>query len=457
MQMHKLPIYLTAAVSALLYLLLGYGIERPDTVVLLSFYSVLFALYVWVINSGGESDLKFWLVAAPLFRLLLIASLPVLSDDFYRFIWDGRLITNGIHPFAELPTFYLQPEHAVSGINQALFDRLNSQDYFTVYPPLAQAVFFISVYFSPDSILGSVVIMRVLILLAEAGTCFLLLKLLNEFGLKRERVLIYALNPLIILELTGNLHFEAFLIFFVVLCLHLLSRTKIVFAGVSMAAAIGAKLVPLIFLPLFVRRLKTLQWIVFCVSVIIPLGLLFYPLAISDGFAGLTESLKLYFKSFEFNASIYYLVREYGFLTKGYNTIQTVGWKLGVISATLIVIISLWNNELKRVAGGLTLIHQSNQLPDSLRRIPLVMMWTLTVYLFFATTVHPWYITTLVMFSVLTPYRFAIVWSGLVFLTYSGYTNTGYNENLWVVLVEYLLVIGYLVYELVWKEKSASV
>ncbi|MGE0587850.1 MAG: glycosyltransferase 87 family protein [Cyclobacteriaceae bacterium] len=457
MQKHKLPIYLATAVSAVLYLLLGYGIERPDTVALLSSYTALFTLYVWIIKSGSESDLKFWLVVALLFRLLFIASLPVLSDDFYRFIWDGRLIVNGIHPFAELPTFYLQPEHTVPGVNQGLFDRLNSQDYFTVYPPLAQAVFFLSVYISPDSILGSVLIMRVLILLAEVGTCFLLMKFLDEFGLKRERVLIYALNPLIILELTGNLHFEAFLIFFVVLCLFLLSRTKIVLAGVSMAIAIASKLIPLIFLPLFVGRIKTVQLIVFFISVAITLLLMFYPLVNDNGFDGLTESLKLYFKSFEFNASIYYLVREYGFWTKGYNTIQTVGWKLGVISAMLISFVSLWRYELKRGAKGLSLIPQSDVPEDSLKRIPLVMMWVLTIYLLFATTVHPWYVTTLVMLSVLTGYRFALIWSGMIFLTYSGYTSTGYNENLWIVFVEYLSVIGYLAYELVWTRKSSSV
>ncbi|MCB0490323.1 MAG: glycosyltransferase 87 family protein [Cyclobacteriaceae bacterium] len=457
MQKHKLPIYLAAGVSALIYLLFGYGVARPDSAVLLSSYTVLFVLYVWVIQSASDFDFKFWLVTALLFRLLFVASLPVLSDDFYRFIWDGRLIASGVHPFAELPSFYLQPEHTISGLNQALFDRLNSQNYFTVYPPLAQAVFFLSVYFSPDSILGSVVIMRVLILLAEVGTCFLLLKLLQEFGLKRERVLIYALNPLIILELTGNLHFEAFLIFFVVSCLFFLSRTRIALAGVAMATAIGAKLIPLIFLPLFVNRLKILQWVVFYAFVVISLVLMFYPLAIDNGFAGLTESLKLYFRSFEFNASIYYVVREYGFLTKGYNTIQTVGWKLGVISATLISIVSLWKYELKRGQNGFVLTSQSDVLPDSLKHIPLVMMWVLTIYLFFATTVHPWYITTLVMLSVITRYRFAVIWSGLIFFTYSGYTSIGYDERLWIVFVEYLLVIGYLVYELVWTKKSRSV
>lgn len=457
MQKHKLPTYLATAVSALLYLLLAYGIERPDTVALLSSYAILFALYVWITKSGGAVDLKFWLAAALLFRFLFIGSLPILSDDFYRFIWDGRLIFNGIHPFAELPTFYLQPGHTVPGINQALFDRLNSQHYFTVYPPLAQVVFLLSVYISPDSILGSVVVMRTLILMAEIGTCFLLVKLFDAAGIKRDKVLIYALNPLIILELTGNLHFEAFLIFFVVLCLFLLSRTKIALAGVSMSAAIGAKLIPLIFLPLFVRRLKTSQWIAFYTSVFITAVLMFYPLVMSNGFAGLTDSLKLYFRSFEFNASIYYLVREYGFWTKGYNTIQTVGWKLGVISAGLIMIVSLWNYELKRGANGLALARQSDEWADNLKVIPLVMMWVLSIYLLFATTVHPWYLSTLVMLSTLTRYRFAIVWSGLIFLTYSGYTSTGYNESLWIVLVEYLLVIGYLVYELVWIKKSLSV
>jgi hypothetical protein len=77
-------------------------------------------------------------------------------------------------------------------------------------------------------------------------------------------------------------------------------------------------------------------------------------------------------------------------------------------------------------------------------------MWALFLYLAFATTVHPWYLCALVAFSVFTPYRFPIVWSAVVILSYYTYITTDYAENMWLVSLEYLIVYAYLAYEL-WK------
>ncbi|MEQ9229236.1 MAG: hypothetical protein RIF46_01035, partial [Cyclobacteriaceae bacterium] len=81
----------------------------------------------------------------------MLFATPSLSDDFYRFIWDGRLLAHGIHPFAELPGFYLDPSLNIPGIDQSLFDNLNSKEYFTIYPPFAQLIFLISVLIFPKS------------------------------------------------------------------------------------------------------------------------------------------------------------------------------------------------------------------------------------------------------------------------------------------------------------------
>lgn len=77
------------------------------------------------------------------------------------------------------------------------------------------------------------------------------------------------------------------------------------------------------------------------------------------------------------------------------------------------------------------------------------------VYLLSTTILHPWYIVTLLAVSLLTPYRFPVVWTGLIFLTYAGYTENGFNENLFLVALEYIGMIAYLLYETVWaKEKG---
>jgi len=433
-----------------LYGLLGYGVERHEHVILFSIYFLLFAGYVWIYQSVNEETFKFWVYASLAFRVIFLFSIPALSDDFYRFIWDGRLLSHGVHPFAELPSYYLNLDTPVPGINQWLYDHLNSQSYFTVYPPLSQYIFWIATFAFPDSILGSVVVMRVFILLAEFGSLMLLWKLLPRYGMSQRNVLIYALNPLVIIELTGNLHFEALIIFFVILTLFLLWQNRIVLAGISIGSAIATKLIPLIFLPHFLLRLRFRKSILFYLVVLIACCVLSMPLLNLEIIDGFQSSLGLYFRKFEFNASIYYLVREYGFWAKGYNTIESVGWKLAVISTICILIVSLWPSKysIKNIFGK----DQSESFPpDS----PTVMMWVLLTYLLFTTTVHPWYITTLLMLSVFTRFKFVMVWTALIFLTYMGYSEATFYENLYWVILEYSVVIGYLTYELIWKRKVA--
>ena len=444
--------YFLLIVTILAYGILAYGVQRYETTQLFVLYFLLFGSYAWVLKTASDKEIKFWIVAGVLFRLSLILAIPSLSDDFYRFIWDGRLIASGYHPFAELPGFYLQHGFNTPGVNQSLYNQLNSPEYFTIYPPFAQLIFWISVWVSPQSIWGSVVVMKSFIIVAEVGSILLLQKLFVRFNLNARNVLIYALNPLVILELTGNLHFEAFMIFFILLALSLLLQNKIWQAGIAFAFSIAAKLLPIIFLPLFLIRVGFKKSFIFYGSGLVGSIILFFPLLNAEVLAGFSESFALYFKSFEFNASIYYLVREYGYWVYGYNIIQTAGWKLGLISAIVMLLIALW--PFQPITGGQFKFElRTYKFPGDLATIPSVMMWVMLTYFLFTTTLHPWYIATLLMLSSFTTYRFVIVWSALIFLTYAGYTMDGFSENLYLTALEYVVVIGYLVYELIWRRK----
>lgn len=454
MSRQKPIVYWLIAVSAVLYALLGYGIERYETTLLLATYVLVFAIYIWILRQASQEALYFWIYSALLFRLIFLFAIPALSDDFYRFIWDGRLWTAGYHPFAELPTNYLQSEVKIPGINPSLYDHLNSKEYFTIYPPLAQAVFWIAVTLFPSTIMGSVVVMRIFILAAEVVSIMLLKKLLVHYGLKPTNLLLYALNPLVIVELTGNLHFEALVICFLLLAIDLARQSKWVWAGVNLGLSVCAKLVPLIFLPLFLVRLGLKRSLVFYASVLLTCLLLFIPLFSQEVLYAMGQSLGLYFKKFEFNASIYYLVREYGYWTKGYNIIQTAGWKLAVTAGLIILLVSWWPFQFFRGIGWKSFVLSGLYTPNYLKNVPSLMMWIWGIYLLFSTTIHPWYIIPMLMLSVFTTFRFVIVWTALVFFTYAGYSATEFHENVFIVLMEYGAVAGYLLYELLWKRKS---
>lgn len=440
MRRQKPVAYLLIIISLVSHYFLGYQIPRHDTLPLLSLYGILFLIYLWIIKISSDREVLFWVAASFSFRFILLFSLPQLSDDFYRFIWDGRLWAADQHPFAALPAEFLTLN--IPGINLELYNHLNSKDYFAIYPPFAQYIFWIAVKIYPHSILGSVVVMRVLILLAEIGSVFIMIKLLKKSNQPVNRVLIYALNPFVILELTGNLHFEAFVILFLLLAAFLFIQNKSSIAAVSMGVAICAKLVPLILLPSFLGRLSIKKIFLFYAVVAVTCLILILPF-LDWQVINSMNSVGLYFNKFEFNASLYYLVREYGYTMYGYNIIQTVGWKLALITFILIMIF-------------VGIRYRQSQLrneENNNHRLLQDWMWILSIYFLFTTTLHPWYISTLLALSIFTPYRFVLVWTGLIFLTYAGYSENSFHEVLSLTALEYSLVIGYLLFEL-WTRKN---
>ena len=440
----KASSWLLFILSGFLYFFIEYGIVRHETSKLLIAVGILFLIYSWIIKSIDEGEVTFWVIVAIVFRVSLLFALPNLSDDFYRFIWDGRLLAAGYHPFAELPRYYIEHKINIPGIDQALFEKLNSPDYFTIYPPVNQFVFWLSVKLSPHSILGSVLVMRSLIIGAEIGSLLLIGKILKHYQLFNKNILLYALNPLVIIELTGNLHFEVFLIFFLLASFWFLIKGNLIASALNFALAICTKLIPLIFLPLLLARLGFKKSIQFYLITGFCCVLLFMPLLNMEIISGFRESIGYYFQKFEFNASIYYIVREWGFWMYGYNIIQSVGWKLALLSTFAILSYTLWdylqNSKFK--------VQNSNPNLAN-RQLPTAYLFVIFIHFAFSTTVHPWYVTTLVAFSAVSTYRFAILWSGLIFLTYVGYTAEGFKENLWLTSIEYVLVIGYLAYELI--------
>src|SRR5690606_22109717 len=199
------------------------------------------------------------------------------------------------------------------------------------------------------SILGSVIVMRLVIIAADIGVLFLGKKLLESFGLSGNRIFWYILNPLVIIELTGNLHFEGVMAFLLLLSVYLLHRLKWILSAVAMAASVLLKLIPLIFLPFlifyFIRSRdsqKPLGWtrlIGYYLIVGLTVVLGFLPFLSAEFLNGFSSSITLWFQKFEFNASIYYLVRWIGFQVKGYNIIETAGKVLPVIIILIIAML----------------------------------------------------------------------------------------------------------------------
>jgi hypothetical protein len=415
-----------SAISVLAYGKLAYFFERKEFVELIITFSVLFISYYFLLKS--ELDVKKLVGLSIFFRLIFLFSEPVLSDDYYRFIWDGTLNLNGINPFLHLPNFYVVAGNEINGLTPQLFELLNSPEYFTIYPPVCQLVYSLGALAPEGNYLASAVIMRICVLLAEIGTIIYLQKILKHFGLDSRKVLLYALNPLIIVELVGNLHFEAFMICFLLMAVFYLLEGKNRISALFFCLSVISKLLPLMLLPLLLRKLgwrKSLEY-----YVLVGLGILvsFLPFLSLEMLAHLSESVNLYFQRFEFNASFYYFIRWIGLKISGHNLIVYIGVSLPVLVLLAIAKMSFSENK-------------------SWKDIIQKMMWAFAIYLFCATIVHPWYISTLVALCIFTNFRFPIVWSFLVLFSYATYQTTNYIEDLSLVGLEYSFLFAFMIWK----------
>ena len=405
---------------------LGYIPNQDDFWIILSLYIPSFIAYLILYKTiDKQSEVVLFLLVGIIIRCSLLFSFPALSDDIYRYIWDGKMSGLGISPYLYTPSQYL--ELNTDSSLSILFTFLNSPDYHSIYPPVSQWVFTLAIKIFSDNWLLAAALMRLIIICAEAGIIYLLLKILPLLGLTQKRALLYALNPLIIIELSGNLHFEGIMIFFFLLSSWFFLRKKWMLSGLFFATSVGVKLLPIIFIPFFIRRLGLKQALLWLSSLTIAGIFIFFPFFDFELLNNLFDSIELYFKKFEFNASVYYILRWVGYHLSGYNIIHTLGPILSIATV-------LW---------VLYLVRKEREL--SLNHLFKYALFAYTGFLFFSTTIHPWYLSVPVFLCLFTFYRYPVIWTVLVIGTYYGYMATPYKENMWIVAAEYFIV-GLLVF-----------
>ncbi|PIX09489.1 MAG: mannosyltransferase, partial [Flavobacteriaceae bacterium CG_4_8_14_3_um_filter_34_10] len=327
-KIHRISILLVLA-SVLFYGSFAYALQRADFIKLLCLYAALFFLFYKIVQSNSE-NFKFLFWTGIALRAVFLFAIPNLSQDFYRFLWDGRLLVQGINPYLSTPdSFTLFGMRSIME-GPMLIDSMGSLNasHYTNYPPVAQFIYGITALFAGKSILGSVIVMRLFLIAADIGTLYFGKKLLEKLKLPILHLFWFFLNPFIIIELTGNLHFEGVMAFFLVGALYFLVSKKWLWSALFLGLSVATKLIPLLFLPLllpyflneFPSRMQALKKLTFYyLTVLGTVLLLFLPFLSTAFIENFTATLSLYFSSFEFNASIYYLIRWVGFETVGWN------------------------------------------------------------------------------------------------------------------------------------------
>src|SRR5712692_621640 len=241
-------------IGCLLIVLYRLGLQSRDGTDILWFIkvalvqSIFYLVAVWLIWRAriSRSTLVLTLIFATLFRLSILFSPPYLSDDIYRYIWDGRVQAAGINPYRYIPA---DPALAQLRDDQ-IYPRINRRDYaHTIYPPGAEVIFFLTTRVSE-----SVTWMKTTMVLFEAIGIWAIAQLLASFGLPRQRILIYAWHPLTVWEFAGSGHLDAIIIGFLVLALLARRRKAEIATGVGLACATLTKFFPGVLLPALYKR-----------------------------------------------------------------------------------------------------------------------------------------------------------------------------------------------------------
>lgn len=390
-------------------------VQIDEYPLIIGFFTIAFLAYSYIVFRVSP---KFLLVLAFGLRLIAVFSFPGLSDDIYRFLWDGWLITEGVNPYAYLP---VDVPLQLGEFQNMLLEKMNSPEYYSVYPSVLQALFTCAAYIIPESLYGQMVFIKLILFAAELGTFILGSKILERMGKDKRLIYLYLLNPLVLVELIGNMHMELLMIFgFAVFLWGLYEKKGLSWSVFGLAFSVASKLVTAITFPFLLKRLTWKELLGYGGMMFLVLGVLFGPMVVGS-YENFGKGLDLYFQKFEFNASVYFLVREVGYWVKGYNVIAKAGPFLGVIAGMLVLVLA-WK---EKDAG----------IESLCKRV----LWALTIYYLLSTTVHPWYTSLLVFLSVFTNIRYAYVWSFLALLSYAEYYGEG-NLYYWAVALEYVLL-----------------
>lgn len=227
-----------------------------STGVLAGVTAAMLAPYVaaaaWVLARKPRtlSALVLVLVVAAGLRLVLVDEKPALSNDVYRYVWDGRVQAAGINPYRFAPN---EPELAPLR-DEAIYPRMNRLGVQTAYPPVAEGLYAALYRLHPDSIAWT----KLAIVLLDLVSIGLLAYLLSRLRRPPVWALLYAWHPLVVFELGGAGHVEGLVVLLVLASLLAAIARRTVLTGVLLAAGALVKPYALVLLPALVRGRRAL-------------------------------------------------------------------------------------------------------------------------------------------------------------------------------------------------------
>lgn len=451
---HPVGFFVLTAISLIAYL----GLVRLDwlhgtlrdryTPQTLGWYLLAFAAFVGVLIWAERHpvSMKWVWGGAIVFRVLLLLTTPTLSDDVYRYLWDGYVANNGVSPYA----------HAIDSAELDYLDhpiraQANNTWMASPYLPAAQPIFATLTFLFPLKPLFLQIAMIGFDLLSGV----LIALLLTMALLPARRLLIYLWNPLVIVEVAHGAHIDAWMVFLTLLAVWLTFRSDMPDAKRLRWAKVGApfvlalatltKVLPILTIPVLFWRWSWRQWLIYGAAVIT----LLLPSGVRAGWGlrgdldgtGVFGTLRIYSSQWKFNSGVFYWMAQ--FLHKQGVAESLLVSKLIVAGLLAAVLLAVW-----------VVARTRREIRPNLRLLSIPFM----AYILLTPTVHPWYMLVVIAFvPFLAPaedekrwlWLFVLPWlylSGALVFSYLTYLNPQqFGELEWVRQLEWLPVCALLV------------
>ena len=329
-------------------------------------------------------------------RIILVPTVPILEDDFNRYLWDGAVAANGLNPYKYSPKEFIDstssPEvapkilYTLADESDEIIELINHPHIRTIYPPVAQLGFAISYLIKPLSI----PVWKSLILIVDIIVFVLLLLLLQKLNYIRILVIIYWWNPILIHEFYSAAHMDILMYPLLLLAVLMFMKQKYISSTSFLALSAGVKVWPIALIPIvlgkiFKDRKKFIIAIVTSGTIVLLLSVPIILTKLDDSLGFVT-----YTKNWTNNEAIFQLIN---LGVKEFVKLFEINYHCSLCAARWIVMVGF---------ASFVLYLSVTSTNDS-KQFILKSFLLITIMYLISPTQFPWYYTWALPFLVLNP------------------------------------------------------
>jgi hypothetical protein len=346
--------------------------------------------------SISKKKVWFVIIVGIISRIILVPTVPILEDDFNRYLWDGAVTANGYNPYKYAPKDLFNPSQSSGNTTTELYSlgkesgkvikRINHPHIRTIYPPVAQGVFVLTYIIKP----WSVPLWKTIILFLDILVLVLLFILIKKLGLNRNLIIIYWWNPILLHEFYSAGHMDIIMYPLILGAIIFYIDKKFIAASNLFALSFGVKVWPIVFIPFVLKRIfKDKRKFLLAIT---SSGLIILLLAFPVILTKLDDSLGFvtYSKNWTNNEAFFQLVNV---MVKSAIKFLDIHYYCSLCATRWLILLGYFT----------FIIYLLNKKIDNNRQFVYLLFLTVSVLYLISPTQFPWYYTWILPLLVVIP------------------------------------------------------